>query len=151
MNETVMWEILKRESRDYRGWERNWPCRRGKFSRLCTSWSEERVDHAPRSFEHRRDGKDQRRITCWKSGLFSPFHLSWNCSDQRRTNIPDYKHSDSFSSEKGAHRRLARSRVPSHSPPLFPPLRFSFHFQIAHLFRERYFRDLIGVRVGRND
>ena len=151
MNETVMWEILKRESRGYRGWERNWPRRRGKFSRLCTSWSEERVDHAPRSLEHRRDGKDERRITCWKSGLFSPFHLSWNCSDQRRTNIPDYNHGDSFSSEKGTHRRLARSRVPSHSPPLLPLLRFSFHFQIAHLFRERYFRNLIGVRVGRND
>lgn len=56
-------------------------------SRLCTSWSEERVDHAPRSFELRWDEKDERSVTCWKSGLFSsplPLRLSWDCQWPRQ-------------------------------------------------------------------
>lgn len=73
-------------------------------SRLCTSWSEERVDHAPRSFGLRWDGKDEPGITCWKSGLFpSPYPCIFPgiVSDRRRTNILDNKHGDSFSSEEG--------------------------------------------------
>lgn len=72
--------------------------------RLCTSWSEERADHAPRSFGLRRDGKDGRSITCWKSGLSPlPFPRIFPgvVSDQRRANVWDDKHGDSFLSGRG--------------------------------------------------
>lgn len=119
-------------------------------SRLCTSWSEERVDHAPRSLGLRWDGKDEPSITCWKSGLFSsPFPCIFPgiVSDRSRANILDNKHGDSFSSEEG-HIRALRESVSLHPSPT---TQVSLLFQIAHLFLERHFRNLIGLRVGSND
>lgn len=39
----------------------------------------------------------------------------------------------------------------SESPPPSPTAQVFLPFQIAHLFLERRFRNLIGVRVGKND
>lgn len=158
MNETVIWKIFfffKRDSKDNWGWGRNWLCGGGKSpsqdrSRLCTSWSEERVDHAPRSFGFRWDGKNESSITCWKSGLFpSPYPCTFPeiVSDRRWANILDNKHGDSFSSEE-EHIQAYRE---SASLPPSPTTQVSLLFQIAHLFLERHFRNLIGLRVGRND
>lgn len=80
--------------------------------------------------------------------LPSPFLrvFPYICSDQRCANIPKDKHGYSCSSGWGTPPRQARILS---SPPPMPSSPPPLSFQIAHLFLERRFGNLIGVRVER--
>lgn len=130
--------FLKRALRQ-QGLGDNWMCRgenplpkiRGG---LCASWSGKRVDHAPRSFEQRRDGKGKPVLPVGNRGFsLSPFPrvFPYIRNDQRCANIPEDKHGDSQPPGSGSRPRQAR--IPSSPPPLprSPP---PFYFKLLTYF-----------------